>query len=162
MEKTNRDGVPRPEGGAPRAGSEGRGPTVVPFPAPGGAPPPRAAAFVTTGRPPPVPNDASDDVTRRTAAPPPNREGPPASLRLSAAGRVMAGDAPPELIESVAYAAQMADVVGELIGIDGFVSIEVATSRGACVVGRQSNGDVVAMAAGHAVDATTLKRLLGL
>jgi hypothetical protein len=71
-------------------------------------------------------------------------EGVTASLRLTARGIPAGGCAPPALAGVVAYTAQLADLVGELIGAGPFGAVELALSDGSCVVARARNGDLLA------------------
>lgn len=102
-----------------------------------------------------------EDVTRRTPMP---GAGDPATmtLRLSPRGEVTAGNASEELSEVVAYAVQMADLIGELLGVDRFQSMELALANGACLIAREPGGDVVAVRAGRAIDPSTLRQTLGM
>jgi hypothetical protein len=111
-----------------------------------------------------VPLPSQDEQSLlETGAPGLGGEGVTATLRLTREGVLTGGAAPSALIDIVAYAAQLADLVGELIGTAQFVSIEYALSDGACVITRAVNGDVLAARGGRAVDAGALKQglLLG-
>lgn len=87
---------------------------------------------------------------------------PETIVRLAADGRLLGGNAAPELAEAVAYAAQLGDLLGELLGAGPFISMEVSsTSDAACVVRRQPNGDLAAIKAPAPADLEALQRRLG-
>jgi hypothetical protein len=102
----------------------------------------------------------NDDLTRRPPPPP----GPPLEqrvivVRLTASGVVTAGAGPAELVERVAYAAQLGDLIGELLGAGPFESLEVALPSGGCVVVRDASGTLTAAAsADGATDVVMLRR----
>ena len=83
-----------------------------------------------------------------------------ADLRLTEEGVATAGTATPQLTEMVAYCAQLADLVGELMGAGRLVAAEFALSDGCCVLARARNGDLLAARGGSAIDAVALKRQL--
>lgn len=104
-----------------------------------------------------------EDVTKRTGIPGLGEDGAtPITLRMSASGVPLAGEASEDLHGAVAYAAQMADLVGELMGLETFVSMEFSLSSGTCVIARDPGGDLLAAKAGHAVEVVALRRLLRL
>jgi hypothetical protein len=122
----------------------------------------------TIGRFPPketLPNH-NDDVTRRTqvpgTAPSPGPLEPRVTVvRLTPTGTVSGGSGSSELVERVAYAAQLADLIGELLGAGPFESVEVSLSNGGCVVARQANGALVAAASADGnADLTMLRQRL--
>ena len=83
-------------------------------------------------------------------------------VRLSANGRVLGGSAGPEFSEAVAYAAGLADIVGELLGLEGFVAVELALSnQTACLMRRHGSGDILAARAPRAADLDDLRRQMG-
>jgi hypothetical protein len=68
------------------------------------------------------------------------------SVRLSADGRILEGNAAPQLAEAVAYSAQLADRIGELLGLEPFTRIDLTLSdQTACLIRRQPNSDLVAL-----------------
>jgi len=101
-----------------------------------------------------------EDVTKRKAMPGLSQGPRITATRLSAEGQPIAGNASEELVEIVTYMARMADLVGELLGMDAFVSVDFSLSDGSCVVNRERNGDLVAARAGHAIDINTLRASL--
>jgi hypothetical protein len=101
----------------------------------------------------------NDDLTRRPPLPGPPPEQRVIVVRLTAAGIVTAGSGPPEMVERVAYAAQLGDLIGELLGAGPFESLEVALPSGGCVVTRDASGTLTAAAsADGAVDVGMLRR----
>jgi hypothetical protein len=112
----------------------------------------------------------NDEVTKRTQmSPPPTfpAGAPPeprvSVIRLTAAGALSAGAGPPEMIERVAYAAQLADLIGELLGAGPFEFVEVALPAGGCVIAREPTGALAAAATSDgSLDLAMLrKRLMG-
>jgi hypothetical protein len=85
-------------------------------------------------------------------------------LRISADGvAVLAG--PPSadtqhLAEVAAYAAQMADLVGDLLVGAGFDVMEVALTSGTCAISRQPNGDLLAVKGGSAADPAAVRAVV--
>jgi hypothetical protein len=95
----------------------------------------------------------NDEVTKQTqmSAPPPlstptSAEPRVSVIRLTATGALSAGSGPPEMIERVAYAAQLADLIGELLGAGPFEFVEVALPAGGCVIAREPTGALTAAA----------------
>ncbi len=84
------------------------------------------------------------------------------SFLLSPEGTLLDGDAPPDLIDSVAYAALLAGTAGELIGVQPLVCFELVLSNGVCVVGREPGGNLVAMTGPPRTSVAELKRAMGL
>jgi hypothetical protein len=80
--------------------------------------------------------------------------------RLTPDGELASGSPPPELVETVAYAARMADLVGEVLCLEEFTAVELTLSDGACVVTRAPNGDLLAARGGRTVDVAALRRTL--
>ena len=81
------------------------------------------------------------------------------TVRLSSSGDTIGGSAPPEFAEGVAYAATIADVLGELLGIESMTAIEYSLSQGSCVIGRDGTGAIDA-ALGREIDVSSLKTLI--
>ena len=96
------------------------------------------------------PGAAESIATAPIAAAPPGD----VAIRLGADGRILDGKAAPQLAEAVAYAAQLADRIGELLGLEPFTRMDLALSnQTACLIRRQSNGDLVALKAAGPSDA---------
>jgi hypothetical protein len=102
----------------------------------------------------------NDDVTKRTQLTgQPPIEPRATVVRLTASGAVTAGSGPPELVERVAYAAQLGDLIGELLGAGPFESLEVALPSAGCVVARDASGTMTAAASADGVpDMAMLRR----
>jgi hypothetical protein len=83
------------------------------------------------------------------------------TLRLTPDGEVTSGSPPPELVDTVAYAARMADLVGEVLCLEDFTAVELTLSDGACVLARAPNGDLLAARGGRGIDVAALRRTLG-
>jgi hypothetical protein len=108
-----------------------------------------------------VPNH-NDDVTRRTQLPGLHPPEPRVSVvRLTPTGAVTAGSGSSELVERVAYSAQLADLIGELMGAGPFESFEVSLAAGGCVVVREASGTLAAASTSDgAMDLALLRRRL--
>jgi hypothetical protein len=104
-----------------------------------------------------------DDMTKRTAQLPGSGPAEPrvSVVRLAATGAVTAGAGPPDLVERVAYAAQLTDLIGELLGAGPFESLEVSLTSGGCVVVREPSGSLTAAASTDgAADLVAMRRRL--
>jgi hypothetical protein len=81
-------------------------------------------------------------------------------LRISSDGVAVLRGSPAEaqqLAEVAAYAAQMADVVGDLLLGSGFDLLEVALASGTFAISRQPNGDLLAVKGGPSADPATVR-----
>jgi hypothetical protein len=67
-----------------------------------------------------------------------------------------------QLAEVAAYAAQMADLVGDLLVVSAFDTIEVVSSDATFVVRRDARGDLLAIKGDRAADLTALRGAIGL
>ena len=84
-------------------------------------------------------------------------------VKISAGGDVVAGGGSTELVERIAYAAQISDLLGELLGAGAFESLEVSQPAGACVVIRERDGGLSAAATGDSsLDMAALRQRLSL
>lgn len=86
------------------------------------------------------------------------------ALRLSKDGELLDRGGPPDdgFSDAVAYATQLTDLVGELLGVDGFISLELTFHQGKCLVYRQADGDTVALRPGPRGSIEVLRQKLGL
>jgi hypothetical protein len=111
-----------------------------------------------------IPNRVLTFPSREEPRPPPLPTPPelnaPSSVRLTRDGAVIAGSAPPSLTELVAYTAQLADLVGDLLGAGPLAAVELSLADGACVIARASNGDLLAARAARGVDPMVLRQAL--
>jgi hypothetical protein len=106
-----------------------------------------------------------DDLNKPTARPepPPFHRLPIDVVRVAASGEVLEGASSTDFIERVAYAVQIADLLGELLGAGAFDSLEVAQPNGACLIARDQAGVLVgASTSDPSVDQTALRKRLGL
>jgi hypothetical protein len=136
--------------GAAQAEDEARMPRLLPFPAR------EPAAAGSAGN--------EEHVSNRSAGPGSSNGAASVgatTLRLSPDGEVTFGSPPPELVDTVAYAARMADLVGEVLCLEEFTAVELTLSDGACLVAREPNGDLLAARGGRTADVAALRRTLG-
>jgi hypothetical protein len=97
------------------------------------------------------------------AMPPPRPlPGPVESVTLSPGGKVIGGSSGSDLPEAAAYAVELADLVGEFLGLDGMRSLEAEFDTVHYFVGRTGEGNVVAAKAGRVDDLEPLKKELKL
>ncbi len=118
----------------------------------------RVLAFPTAGEPAGLAAPPTEPIVPS----PVKDESPRAPFRISPGGILIDGSAAPELIESVAYAALLAETAGELMGVGAFTTIEIMLSTGACVVARDPGGDLLSMTGSRPGEVAELKRALGL
>jgi hypothetical protein len=81
---------------------------------------------------------------------------------LARNGQIVKGHKVRGLPEAAAYAAQMADLIGEYLGLEGFLGIEASFATLHYLVARDREGGLVARRAGDPVHLEPLKRELGL
>jgi hypothetical protein len=99
------------------------------------------------------------------AAEPPRAPPAYAFVRLTGQGVPLIpgdGEAGQQLASLAAYAAQLADLIGDLLVGSGVASIEVATRSGSCLVNREPGGDLLAVKGGRSADPGALRRAVGL
>lgn len=83
-------------------------------------------------------------------------------VHLARDGRLLGGSGGQTLAEGAAYAAELGDLVGDLMGLGALDALDVMlASGGACVVRRQASGDLTAISAPAPADVETLHRRLG-
>jgi len=119
--------------GAAQALDEARTPNVVSLPV---RPPP-----------PPSPLPARAPAMSKPAPPAPAPAAPDELwVRLSPGGELLEhrGRGSEELADAVAYASQMMDLVGQLLGLDRAASVELCFERGKCLIQRDDSGAIVA------------------
>jgi hypothetical protein len=75
---------------------------------------------------------------------------------------VIRGGGNSDLPEAAAYAVELADLVGEFLGLDGLRALEAEFDTAHFFVGRSGDGNVVAAKAESADDLEPLKKELGL
>jgi Domain of unknown function (DUF4388) len=81
---------------------------------------------------------------------------------LARNGQIVKGHKVRGLPEAAAYAAQMADLIGEYLGLEGFHGLEASFATVHYLVARDREGGLVARRAGDPVYLEPLKRELGL
>ncbi len=99
------------------------GSVVVPFSAPGSP-------------------KGDEPVSPSPPAPPRPAAAPIETVLLSPAGDVIRGGNVPGLPEAAAYAAQMADLIGEFLGIEGFRSLEAKFADAQLLMARAPDGAI--------------------
>jgi hypothetical protein len=93
----------------------------------------------------------------------PARAGPePEMVVLSKSGQILKGHKVRGLPEAAAYAAQMADLIGEYLGLEGFQSLEASFETVHYLVARDRDGGMVARRSEDPAQLEPLKRELGL
>lgn len=103
-----------------------------------------------------------ETMAPKVAVAPPPQPGPVESVVLSPAGKVIRGASSSDLPEAAAYAVELADLVGEFLGLDGLRALEAEFETAHYFVGRSPDGNVVAAKAERADDLSPLKKELGL
>ena len=126
-------------------------------------PQPRAAASVVVPFSNAGPAKADESVPAVPPPPPPRPASPPVeTVILSPGGEVLRGGNVPGLPEAAAYAAQMADLIGEFLGLDGFRSLEARFVESQVLIARAPDG-AIAVRRAHAPGALDhLKSEIGL
>jgi hypothetical protein len=97
---------------------------------------------------------------RETAAPRPSPGIHAAALTPD--GKLVRGDQSSELPAAAAYAVELAELIGESMGLDGFASLEATFEGVHYLVGRAANGNVVAARAAKPEQLEAARRELGL
>jgi Domain of unknown function (DUF4388) len=111
--------------------------------------------------PPPASSRSEVSVTVETQAPALAQVR--AAVRIDQAGNVVsAKGATEELAEVVAYAARLAELVGDGLGMQGLLSIEVAHRRSRTLIYKEKNGNTLALTAALDADLSQVRERLGL
>jgi hypothetical protein len=84
------------------------------------------------------------------------------SVFLSASGEVLRGAQVPGLPEAAAYAVQMAELLGEFLGVEGFRSLEARFDGSQLLIARAADGAIAARRARPAGALDHLKSEIGL
>jgi hypothetical protein len=113
-------------------------------------------------RPPKVLSFPAREGVGPKLTPPLPGPAPMETVTLTPAGKVIGGTVSSDLPEAAAYAMELADLVGEFLGLDGLRVLEVEFDSAHFFVGRGDDGNVVAAKAGRAEAFETLKKGLGL
>jgi predicted regulator of Ras-like GTPase activity (Roadblock/LC7/MglB family) len=86
-----------------------------------------------------------------------------AAVRIDPAGNVVSskGDAN-ELSQIASYAARLAELVGDGLGMQGLVSVEVTQHRSRTLIYKEKSGNTFALTAAPEADLTQVRERLGL
>jgi hypothetical protein len=97
------------------------------------------------------------------STPPPLLAQVRAAVRIDPAGNVVSskGDAA-ELTQVAAYAARLAELVGDGLGMQGLVSVEVAQQRSRTIIHKEKSGNTFALSASPDADLSHVRERLGL
>ena len=91
------------------------------------------------------------------------KDEPRIALRINAHGALVSSHgASEDFAELVAYACRLVEVIGDLLGMDGFQALEYASSDGRCFFYREPNGDTVALKSADVQTGAQLRERLGL
>ncbi len=118
-------------------------------------PPPLVAA------PPPVSSRSEGSVSGEASAP--MLAQVRTAVRIDQAGNVVSskGDAS-ELSQIASYAARLAELVGDGLGMQGLVSVEVTQHRSRTLIYKEKSGNTFALSAAPDADLTQVRERLGL
>jgi predicted regulator of Ras-like GTPase activity (Roadblock/LC7/MglB family) len=86
-----------------------------------------------------------------------------AAVRIDQSGNVVSskGDAG-ELSQVAAYAARLAELVGDGLGMQGLVSVEVTQQRSRTLIYKEKSGNTFALSAAPDADLSQVRERLGL
>jgi hypothetical protein len=99
------------------------------------------------------------------APPPPPAAAPRPELPtviMAPDGSILRGASVPDLPEAAAYSAQLAELIGEFLGMEAFRALEVSFEHAHFLVARATDGRLVAAKAGQPAELDPLRRELGL
>jgi hypothetical protein len=85
------------------------------------------------------------------------------AVRLGANGEVLAsrGDAE-EFANIIAYTSRLADILGDLLGLEGFRGLECNFKKGRCLLLKESDGNILAVKPLPQADVSLIKDRIGL
>jgi hypothetical protein len=85
------------------------------------------------------------------------------AVRLGANGEILAirGDAE-EFADIVAYTSRLADILGDLMGLEGFRGLECSFKKGRCLLLKESDGNILAVKPSPQADVSLIKDRIGL
>lgn len=89
------------------------------------------------------------------------RSARPTTVVLAPSGQLLAGDTADGLPEAAAYAAHMAELIGNFLGFDRFCALEASYGGEQLLVGRRKGGNLVARRERNPVDLEDLRREIG-
>jgi hypothetical protein len=85
------------------------------------------------------------------------------AVRLGEGGEVLASRGPvDEFANTVAYAARLIDIIGDLMGLEGFRGLECTFREGRCFILREENGNVLALKPTADADVSVVRERIGL
>lgn len=121
------------------------------------APPPPSAAAVSTS------TSSRSEASVSGEASVPMLAQVRAAVRIDPSGNVVSskGDAS-ELSQVAAYAARLAELVGDGLGMQGLLSIEVSQQRSRTLIYKEKSGNTFALSAAPDADLTQVRERLGL
>jgi hypothetical protein len=91
------------------------------------------------------------------------KDEPRLALRLNAQGSLVSSHgASEDFAEMVAYACRLVEVIGDLLGMDGFQALEYASNDGRCFIYREPTGDTVVLKTADPHTIGQLRERLGL
>lgn len=129
-------------------------------PRPGSSPPPPPLIAPVSAS---VSTSSRTEVTVNAEASAPMLAQVRAAVRIDQSGNVVSskGDAS-ELSQVAAYAARLAELVGDGLGMQGLVSVEVTQQRSRTLIYKEKSGNTFALAAAPDADLTQVRERLGL
>ncbi len=86
----------------------------------------------------------------------------PVAIRMTSAGTVINRGGTDELAEAVAYVHRLAQLSGQILGLDAFTAMECTFLEGRCLIFAENNGDVVAVRPNADSNLQPLRERLGL
>jgi hypothetical protein len=121
----------------------------------------RSAASASTA--PPAPRSEEAVSVNVESTPPPLLAHVRAAVRIDRAGNVVSskGEAA-ELTQVAAYAARLAELVGDGLGMQGLVSVEVVQQRSRTIIYKEKSGNTFALTASPDADLSQVRERLGL
>jgi hypothetical protein len=110
----------------------------------------------------PTREGAENRALERSAAEPPAIPSVIEAVTLTADGKLLHGEQSSELSAAAAYSVELADLIGEFMGLESFQSLEASFAAIHYLVGRTASGDIVAARAERADDLEAARKDLGL
>jgi hypothetical protein len=122
----------------------------------------------------PEPRKERDSVPPRSAAvpaeaamkssPPSASNGVKRAVRVDPTGKLLstAGEAPTELVGFAAYAARVAELIGQSLGLEKFQAFEVSFEATRCLLYREDGGNIVVVESNTGTDLGSIARKAGL
>lgn len=126
--------------------------------------PARAAPRSVPSAPPPPVAPRSEAALNVESTAPPLLAQVRAAVRIDPAGNVLSskGEAVAELAQVAAYAARLAELVGDGLGMRGLLSVEVTQQRSRTIIYKEKTGNTFALSASPDADLSQVRERLGL